>query len=491
MARVDIPLPGKDKDYNSRKSRAKLVNLMVQTNDDGSFKSIIKREGTEVLVTTTQNDIVLSNLYTGSDQAIYLVGKTNFYRITANSTMNDLGAHGLTLPDTVDIRIISNNASPDNEYFFNLGGNAAIFDTTITAVTDTDFTGNFPATGSTLLGRFYFPDVSSGSSTFFASAFQDGFTWDPLAFADADEEAGQIVDVRSYKTALWVFKSQNIEYWQTTDDVTFPLRRVLGASRKIGVNSTLRTAQLYEYIGFVGSDNKVYLMTGGEIERISDIDYSQLLEGDEPQTFNLDIFFVDGIDHRYLCVTNKSTNVDSQQFTWCYDIKTRQSHYRTSSGLEFWPFMHGNYSQSTFAGVKPTTVVRGNVVAGSTDDIHILHPSVFDDDGTDFECLLQSASISFETDVIIESIEIEMETGVGNADSATPFATVKYSKDGGVNFTTWSTVALGGSMDKSNRVIMYNFGRLVRHTDFIIQLTISEPVRVEIYGIYANITGSF
>lgn len=489
MARVDIPLPGKDKDYDSRKSRARLVNLMVQTNQDGSFKSIIKREGTEIFATTTQNDVVVSNLYVGSDTNIYFVGLTNFYRVASTGTVTDLGGHGLTLAASQNLRVISNNKNPDVEYLFNSGGNGVIFDTTLTTITDTDFTGNNPGLGTTLYGRFYFPATSTDTE-FFASALQDGFTYDPLAFADAEEEAGKVVDVRSYKSAMWVLKSRNIEYWQTTDDVTFPLRRVLGASQKIGVSTTIPTAQLYDYIGFIGSDSKVYLMTGGEIERVSDIDFAQIFELPEPQDINPSIFFVDGIDHRYLCVTANATFGSPPQFTWCYDLKTRQSHYRTAGSMDFWPYRDGAYSVPNVTLTKPTTLVRSESATG-TDDLYTLTASLFDDDGVDFECLLQSASLSFETDVIIEHIEIEMETGVGNADSADPEMVVKYSKDGGVNFFTHSTVKLGGSTDKSNRITLYNFGRLVRHTDFILQLTIEEPVRVEIYGAYANVSGGF
>ena len=76
---------------------------------------------------------------------------------------------------------------------------------------------------------------------------------------------------------------------------------------------------------------------------------------------------------------------------------------------------------------------------------------------------------------------------MGYASSANPVMSVEYSKDGGANFDTWGTVALGASSDPGNRVKMNDFGRLVRHRDFILKLTIDEPVRVEFYGAYAEV----
>ena len=64
MARIDIPIPGKDKDYDSRKSRGQLINLMVDVNADGSFRSIMKREGTNEIVDTS-GDNIITNLFVG------------------------------------------------------------------------------------------------------------------------------------------------------------------------------------------------------------------------------------------------------------------------------------------------------------------------------------------------------------------------------------------------------------------------------------------
>lgn len=99
MARQPLPIPGRDKDYNSRKSRARLLNLMVRTNADGSFRSIVKREGIAVQATTPNGDAICSNFSIdfrlGGTPEAYFCGATNFYGIDSDGNINDNGAHGI------------------------------------------------------------------------------------------------------------------------------------------------------------------------------------------------------------------------------------------------------------------------------------------------------------------------------------------------------------------------------------------------------------
>lgn len=493
MARVPLPIPGKDKDYDSRKSRAKLINLMVDVNQDGSFKSINKREGVEVHDTTTQNDAIVSNFHIGNDGRAYFCGTTNIYALSG-TTLTDFGAHSMPLTTNSNVKVINNNAVPP-QYFFNAGsGNAVILQGgVITAVTDVNFTGKNAIGGAHLLSRFYFNEGASDSD-FFASEVLDGFSYDPLAFAAADEESGQLFDIRSYKSSLWMFKSRNIEYWQNFIDPIIPVRRVQGSSKRIGTFGPFTVDQLYEFIGFLGSDLKAYILSGADVQVVSDIDLSNMINQKGPGgTFSGEIrpfaYFVDGSNHRYLFITcSPIADQGESIFTWVYDLKTGQSHYRTTPDVPdpFWNYYFSAFLSSS--GASDRTFLR-NLFATPT--IYSMSREVFDDQGVDFECLLQTGSISYDKDSAIEYIEVEMETGVGNAASTDPEMTVRYSKDGGVNFVTWGTVKLGGSTNKSNRIRMNNFGRLVRYTDFVLQLTITEPVRVVFYGAYAEITGGF
>lgn len=522
MARIPIPIPGADKDYESRKSRAKLINCMVETNRDGSFKAIVKREGVDVFGDTTENgasDGIISNLVV-SDQEVFFAGTSNIYAININATFDitSQGAHSIASLNGSDF--LNSAADPFGNVFYseqNSGVGVFLDDGgTINTVADADYTTRSVRTVTYLIGRFFFADLSktgpSSQQEFFASDVLDPSAYNPLVSGNADEQNGFLMAVVSNKSSLHVFTTRHIEYWQTSTDSPLPLRRVQGATHKIGLldSQQVKAAgagmpidQLYEWIGFVGSDLKVYLMENNQITVLSDLSYMLQVDQDESgQNVIPYLYFVDGPDHKYLCVTSiqlDTTTLPGEGsvpvFTWCYDLKTGRSHYRTSPTLDYWKYYYSAYQPKPNEGIgffppkKDPTFMRGlpSVAGTPVADINIyqMYKGLLDDNGTDFEVLLQTESISFDRDVSIASIEIEMETGVGNADSAAPSMTIKYSKDGGENFTTWGTVLLGGSTDKSKRVKMNSFGRLIRHTDFVLQLTMSEPVKFEVYGIYA------
>ena len=492
MARVDIPLPGKDKDYDSRKSRAKLVNLMVDLNIDGSFRSINKREGLRLLGPTTNGDDIISNFLRvslPSGPSIYFCGTTNLYSISATGAIVDLGAHGLTAATSVEVS--ANTAIPVEILFLNNStpGDAVIYRTGFanTLITDVSFTGKNPTSVDYVNNRFVFADTLN-SPEFFISAPNDGFTYDPLAFAAADEENGRIVATLSYKSGIRVFTTNHTEFWQADSDVLFPFRRIQGASWRIGAASL--PIKLHETISFLGSDYKVYMANGSEYKAVSDIDFSNIVQSDEgiaPKNF-----FIDGVNHQYYTFTSHVYGFAGfADFTWAYDLKTGQSHYRTSPGRDFWNVGAAEFLE--FRNTQDVYVSRfyDGDPANDTENVYTLSPNNYADEEGDFDCILQSGSVSFDHDSTIEFIEIEMETGVGNVDSPNPVMSVEYSKDGGVNFTTWGTVPLGAAGDNSKRVKMNGFGRLVRHTDFVLKLTITEPVRVVFYGAYAEITGGF
>ena len=64
---------------------------------------------------------------------------------------------------------------------------------------------------------------------------------------------------------------------------------------------------------------------------------------------------------------------------------------------------------------------------------------------------------------------------------------VEYTKDGGNNFISHQPVSLGNFGELRKRVVMRQFGRIIRHQDFQLRLTITDDVRVQMYGLYADI----
>ncbi|GAF99033.1 unnamed protein product, partial [marine sediment metagenome] len=184
------------------------------------------------------------------------------------------------------------NDSPIEFIFSDMSGNGLITDGseagTSTNITDATYTGNSLGFPASLNGRFYLAANTAPHDEFFASDALDGQTYGALAFASADESIGDVLGLIPAKSALYALTSRSIEYWQTFDDATFPLRRVKGASLDAGVlppdtvfNASNVVDVLYDTIGFLGYDSKVYLIEGGVLRRISDIDLAVKTDGDK------------------------------------------------------------------------------------------------------------------------------------------------------------------------------------------------------------------
>lgn len=110
--RVDLPLPGRDKEYNSRKSRARLLNLMVEQNADGSFRSIKKREALTTLI--SNSEVIISNLIPNEGlTAFYYAGPTDLFQYALSTgTIANLGAHGFTIGLTSEVWALQNTSKP-------------------------------------------------------------------------------------------------------------------------------------------------------------------------------------------------------------------------------------------------------------------------------------------------------------------------------------------------------------------------------------------
>lgn len=543
MARVPITLPGQDSSYEFpvagaaisgfssrlrafRKSPGVLINMMVENNNNGQFSAIIKREGTEVIYDNAGENILSDFFLFESQASVYFADSTNAYLAGFGFdnvfTVSQSTPHQIPIPVGVtqsEIGVVGYSVGGMAQVFFyrKLSGGASIFEGTFlspTVITNTTYTNGVNDSGQFINSRLFFVNTATGSAITagraFGSAPLDGTVYDPLVSGSPSETPGRLLAIRGYKSSLYMFTSDNIEVWQTRDD-TFPFAPILGASHRVGLYSADAIDQLKDYIGFVGNDLNVYMLFGSQLTRISDFNYTTKINpfslsdiGSPDRIPNIRCSFVETVEHKYFVVTRfnfnffPSTAEDSaKNFTWIYDLKTNTSHLRETAGLNYWNCYFTRMiatSRGAIGGIMTFSKAVNNLRTDEgvdKDKIFRISNELLNDNGADFNCVIESSSLSFDQDVVIEYIELEMETGVGTNETPDPVMTVSYSKDGGVNYTEWGDVNLGGMNDTSNRIRMNNFGRLIRHRDFKIKLELQQSVAFIVYGAYAEITGGF
>ncbi len=470
-----IPLGGSDRNFDSKKSRQKLINLIPRASNNGTYREVNRADGLTLFADLTDGP-VRSNLLV-NDSLLYMVSGDSLFRVDVNGVVEDLGVVGGS-----GVARIEANSVPNDSQILVLNGSGSGFVYTnaggLVVITDPDFLGS---TSVTILNeRFWF--TRDGTNEFFGSDISNGLSYNESTFGSAEESPDKVVAILAKKSSLWVLGKRTIEFWQTFDDKTFPLRRVRGATKERGILAQDSLAEIGEFFAFLADDGTVRMMQGTNLTIISDLDIELRIRGNGTATFpgfsKVDDavgFFVDGPVNKIYYLT-----FPTEGYTWGYDIETGLTHLRESEGLGLW--------RANSAQIFANTIICGDSILGR---LWELDPDNLTEGGNLIRTTIATPSISFETDVTIPYIEVDMEVGKTTDPSADPKMIVRYSKDGGYTFTNWGFIELGKIGDFRIRVPMRRFGRLVRYKDFILQFEITDAVPVQYYGMYGQISQSF
>jgi len=217
---MKLPLGGISANYDSKKSRAELVNMIAEGNKDGSYKCVRKCDGLTDLADF--DDGPVRSIPLVNSGYAYVVSGASLYRVNASWVAEDLGVVG----GSGRAKVLANSVPGDNQILILNGSGVGYIYTNadgLVQITDPDFFSSSSAT--TLDERFWL--ARDGTNEVFGSDLSDGTAYNPLTFGSADESPDNVVSVIQKKSALWVLGSNKIEYFQRFDDATFPLRAVV------------------------------------------------------------------------------------------------------------------------------------------------------------------------------------------------------------------------------------------------------------------------
>lgn len=441
-----------------------LINMIGEADQNQNYSCVKRCDGLTQF--STASWVVRSNILVNGNYAYYISG-TRAYRTDIYGVSQDLGAVG----GTGRGQVLSNAVPGDNQILFLNGSGAGYIyaSASLTQITDADF---FSTTSATVLNERFWCS-RDGTNEFFASDISSGLSYNPLSFASAEESPDFVKAMIAKKSSLWVIGERTMEFWQSFDDTVLPIRKVRGSTIERGINAVGSLAEIGDYFAFLADDLTVRLVTGNNAQIISDLQFNLKIRGNGTATYpgfsvtNDAIgFFVDTPAHKIYYIT-----FPTEGYTWGYDITTGLSHTRKSEDIGYWR-------------VGAAAVFNGKIIAGDllNSTIWILDPASKTESGI-LRAMYRSTGVSFGYDITIPYIEIDME--VGQIEDPTIFPTImlRYSKDGGYNWINHSDISLGNQGDYRKRMIVRNFGRLVRNKDFMIEITCTDPVRFQIYSI--------
>lgn len=463
---ANFPLGRQSKNYDSKKSRGEIINLIPEGDKNGNYRSVRRTEGLTLFVTLSTGP-VRSNPFVNAG-FIYVVSGSVLYRVDTLGVATTLG----TVNGAGRARLYANAVPSDSQILIlNGSGVGYIYDDAggLVKITDTDF---FSSSSATVLNeRFWF--ARDGTNEFFGSDVSDGIAYDPLSFASAEENPDNVINVMAKKSALWVIGSDTTEYWQTFTDVILPLRRVKGASKQWGTIAKDSLAESNDFFAFLADDRTVRMVQGTQLMRISDLSFELRIKGNGTAAYpgfkTVDDaigFFVDGPIHSTYHLT-----FPSEKYTWAYDLNTGMSYSRESEGIDYWR-------------VNGAIKFNEKIICGDAIDGKLWHldPANRTENNGILRAKLVTPTISWEKDVTIPLIEIDMEVAQTSDPEADPKMLVYYTKNGGMTYTNKGHISLGKYGNHRARVPLRSFGRLVRNKDFGLRLEVAADAGVQFYG---------
>jgi len=466
MARM--PLGGTAKDYDSKKSRATVINLIPE-GDKGDYRTVRRADGLTSFATLPLGPCRSDLLVNGG--FIYVVGGSTLYQVESDGTVNTIGVVG----GTGRCKMAANAIPGDSQILILNGSGGGFIYSVVTgfvSITDPDF---FSSSSVTVLNeRFWL--TRDDTAEFFGSDISDGTSYDALTFASAEESPDTAEAVISKKSALWILGAEHSEYWQSITDTTLPLRKVQGASKEWGILVRDTLAEVNESFAFLADDRTIRLAQGSQLTKISDLEFDLKVKGNGTPTYpgftTIDdayAFLVDGPVHSIYYIT-----FPTEGYTWGFDLNSGLSHRRESEGLGYW-----RVNGAKKFGAK---IICSDGIDGK---LWTLDPSSRTENGEILRTTLRTPAMSWDKNVTIPLIEIDME--VAQTTDATldpdqePKMIVRYTKDG-INYKTKEYISLGNFGEHSKRVPLRSFGRVVRNKDFALELIVTAPVGVQYYG---------
>lgn len=327
-------------------------------------------------------------------------------------------------------------------------------------------------------GYFVVPKVNTNE--YYISGINDGLSWDALDFGTAESSPDNLVTVISDNGNLWLFGDRTTEVHANTGDAVFPFSRISGAVTEVGCAAAFTVQTFNNTLAWLGVDRQgrgvVWQANGLTAQRIS----TQAIEALIATVPNLSgayayVYHEEG--HVFYCL-----QIPGISTTLCYDAAVNLWHERASIDSET-----GELTQHRGAGQM--FFAQKNLIA-DREDGKIYHQSLafYDFAGAPIKRQRTFPHIADEKRLVTHaSLELDMETGIGNASGqgSDPQIVLRYSDDGGFTWSNEIWRSFGALGDYMKRVVWRKLGA---SRDRVYEITITDPVFVQINGAYLNAT---
>jgi hypothetical protein len=356
------------------------------------------------------------------------------------------------------------------------GGKGYIFTDgpdTLTEITDPDFR----ASGDPQLVVFvdgYFA-LTTSSKKFIVSALNDGLSYNALDFGTAEADPDEIVAPIVYKNQLFIGGSKTIEGFQNIGGAGFPFQRS-GLYLSKGISAPFSVVNASDTFMFVGAGENeraaVWALSGSTTVKVSTTAIDTLIQSFDAQDVEGAFSWSYSENGAYF------VGFSFPKTAIVYDVISKRWHERKT------------FDNGDLVGYRPNSFIQayGRIICGDSMDGRIgeLSQDVYTEYGDTIFRRVATQPFQKQTRSIdVPSLELTVESGVGDTVTIDPQVMMDISVDGGKSFRYERTRSLGKIGEYNHRAIWRRNGRMARF--LVVRFTLTDPVKPVIIQLTADI----
>lgn len=347
------------------------------------------------------------------------------------------------------------------------GGKGYIYDenagTPFLEITDADFTANGNPQYVVFIDGYF--ACTTDSKKWIISALNDGNNWDALDFSSAESDPDDIVAPVVFRNQIFITGSETTEAFQNVPNgAGFPFIRSnifidKGCFAPLSLIAAHNTFMMIG--GGINESPAVWQFTGSSFQKVSTTAIDNVLSGFSKEVIEAAFSFTYSDKGAYFI----GFTVD--EFTFVYDVISQRWHERKSTINDV----------NVRWRVNSLVTAYGRVLVGDSQDGRIgeLDSNVYMEYGDNILRVIATQPFSnLGNSIKVPSIELTVESGVGNSDRPDPKVSMDVSRDG-KTFTYERSRSMGRVGEYNRRAVWYRNGRFPRFV--VLRFKMSDPVR--------------
>lgn len=375
------------------------------------------------------------------------------YRVSTTGVATAIGK----VPGVGRIRMCHNQITHGHEVMIPTGDGGYVYNTvtdTLAQVTD----DGFPGFKSADFIDGYIAGVEPSGRWWQHSDLNAAMEYSTLDRYDAEAAPDRMVSLIVSHREVMVLSKRSIQFFQNTGSATGTFANANGTEIEIGCAGTFAVARMDNTVYWLGHDGIVYRLEGHAPRRVSTGPIEQAISRcNMAEAF---AFTFEDRGHKVFYLTFP----DGQ--TWGFDVWTNEWHRRQSKDFDRWR-------------INDLVYWNGQWIGGDFTDgrLYRLDWGVQSEAGEELERRRITGVLHDSQNMVtINGVELVFDTGTAPA-PAEQVASVRYSKDGGRNWSVWRERDLGSVGDFVKRVKCLRLGQ---GRQWVFDIKTTSPVRCDL-----------